>query len=281
MNKMVKFVFNDREMTVIKSGEDVWFRGHVVASILGYANSRDAIMKHVDDEDKVKYGELPSVANHDGSLFKTHYVFINESGLYSLVLRSQLGTAKKFKRWVTGTVLPSIRKTGTYSTGKQIEKQFTFQESFAFNIQSEFDLQVKVVKFLRGLQSKNPDLLFSCTLGGLLDTDEKRIKAWQMGYQKGIPDIVIYTRSAEANGLAIELKSPRGTGYLPEHQEKWLHALKAQGWMCLVSNSYDEVITTIQDYLLRSKYKLRLFCMDCDKTFKSEKTLTTHKNKHH
>ena len=43
MNKMVKFTFNDREMTVIKSGEDVWFRGHVVASILGYVNSRDAI----------------------------------------------------------------------------------------------------------------------------------------------------------------------------------------------------------------------------------------------
>lgn len=84
-----------------------WLAGKDVAEVLGYKNTRDALSKHVDDEDK------NTVAIYDG-IGNPNKVIINESGFYSLVLRSKLPEAKKFKRWVTSEVLPQIRKTGGY-----------------------------------------------------------------------------------------------------------------------------------------------------------------------
>lgn len=85
-----------------------YFVGKDVAEILGYSNSRDALARHIDEEDKA------GVEFHDGSQ-KRNAVAINESGLYSLILSSKLQTAKKFKRWVTSEVLPAIRKTGSFN----------------------------------------------------------------------------------------------------------------------------------------------------------------------
>ncbi len=105
-------VFNNSEFgelrTVTIDGEP-WFVGKDVATALGYSNSRDAIAKHVDNED------IDDVAIRDpiGRMQKTR--IINESGLYSLILSSKLPTAKRFKRWVTAEVLPTLRKTGSYS----------------------------------------------------------------------------------------------------------------------------------------------------------------------
>ena len=92
------------------------FVGKDVATALGYSNTRDALRKHVDTEDKT------TVAICDtGSNYKSQAVVINESGLYALVLSSKLPTAKAFKRWVTAEVLPQIRKTGGYIPTKDIE----------------------------------------------------------------------------------------------------------------------------------------------------------------
>lgn len=88
---------------------ETFFAGRDVAAALGYSNTRDALSKHVDEEDKT------TVAIRDtGSNYKSKAVVINESGLYSLILSSHLPQAKAFKRWVTGEVLPQIRKTGGY-----------------------------------------------------------------------------------------------------------------------------------------------------------------------
>ena len=84
-----------------------FFIGKDVATALGYNNTRDALRKHVDDEDK------GTVAIRD-TAYETRAIVINESGLYSLVLASKLPQAKVFKRWVTADVLPQIRKTGGY-----------------------------------------------------------------------------------------------------------------------------------------------------------------------
>lgn len=84
-----------------------WFVGKDIAERLGYTNTRDAIYKHVDDEDK-------GVAKCDTPSGKQDMVVINESGLYSLVLSSKLPSAKAFKRWVTREVIPTIRKTGGF-----------------------------------------------------------------------------------------------------------------------------------------------------------------------
>lgn len=94
--------------TVMVDGEP-WFAGKDVATALGYSNPSNAVVTHVDDEDKTTYSFQVS-----GSNYKSKATLINESGLYSLVLSSKLPTAKKFKHWITSEVLPAIRKTGGY-----------------------------------------------------------------------------------------------------------------------------------------------------------------------
>lgn len=96
------------EVRTILIGDEPYFVGKDVANILGYAKPRNAIASHVDAEDKK---DAPIQGTLGGMQNMT---VINESGLYSLILSSKLPTAKKFKRWVTSEVLPSIRKTGKY-----------------------------------------------------------------------------------------------------------------------------------------------------------------------
>lgn len=97
------------------SGDTVWFIGKEVTTLLGYSNTRDALKKHVDDEDK------NTVAIRDGNQKgNPNKVVINESGLYSLILSSKLPSAKKFKHWVTSEVLPMIRKTGGYVNNEDL-----------------------------------------------------------------------------------------------------------------------------------------------------------------
>ena len=85
-----------------------WFVGKDVAQVLGYSNSPKAIRDHVDDEDK----RSERIVHPLGGVQQT--TFINESGLYSLILSSKLPKAREFKRWVTAEVLPQIRRTGGY-----------------------------------------------------------------------------------------------------------------------------------------------------------------------
>jgi prophage antirepressor-like protein len=92
----------------LKIEGEPWFVGKDIAEALGYKNQQKAIRDHVDAEDK-GVNELFTPGG------KQNIAIINESGLYSLMLKSKLPGAKKFKRWVTSEVLPSIRKTGAYS----------------------------------------------------------------------------------------------------------------------------------------------------------------------
>ena len=97
------------EIRTLLINDEPYFVGKDVADALGYKNTRDALSKHVDEEDK-------GVANRDTLGGKQDLTIINESGLYSLILKSKLPSAKKFKRWVTSEVLPTIRKHGMYAT---------------------------------------------------------------------------------------------------------------------------------------------------------------------
>lgn len=104
-------LFKNPEFGAIRTVEingEPWLVGKDVAAALGYSNPRDALAVHVDDEDKA------TVAIHDGSQNR-NMTAINESGLYALVLSSKLPGAKRFRRWVTSEVLPSIRRTGGYA----------------------------------------------------------------------------------------------------------------------------------------------------------------------
>ena len=95
------------KLAVMEKDGEFFFIGKEVAEKLGYSNTRDALVRHVDIDDKA------DVVFHDGRQRRS-MVSINESGLYSLILSSKLPQAKEFKKWITTEVLPSIRKNGGY-----------------------------------------------------------------------------------------------------------------------------------------------------------------------
>ena len=105
-------VFSNAEFGSVRSitvNGEPYFVGKDVAEILGYANTRDALAKHVDEEDR-----MDGVAIRDSIGREQMPVLINESGLYSLILSSKLPSAKRFKRWVTSEILPAIRRHGVF-----------------------------------------------------------------------------------------------------------------------------------------------------------------------
>lgn len=114
-------IFNSPEfgqVRIVQQNGEPWFIGKDVAEILGYSNTKDAIAKHVDDEDKLGSQIATSGQNRNMTI-------INESGLYSLILSSKMPKAKEFKRWVTSEVIPAIRKHGGYLTADKIEQALT------------------------------------------------------------------------------------------------------------------------------------------------------------
>ena len=111
-------IFHNPEFGQVRTvlvNEEPYFVGNDVAEILGYTNTSKALKDHVDTEDKLNNKTLSSLGQRGGWL-------INESGLYSLILSSKMPHAKKFKRWVTSEVLPSIRKHGAYLTPEKLEE---------------------------------------------------------------------------------------------------------------------------------------------------------------
>lgn len=102
------------ELRIVDMNGEPWMVGRDVAKALGYFNVSKAVATHVDAEDK-RFEMLPIADAQNGNVLgSTKTTLINESGLYSLVLSSKLPGAKRFRRWVTGEVLPSIRKDGGY-----------------------------------------------------------------------------------------------------------------------------------------------------------------------
>ena len=125
-------IFENTDFGRIRSlviGNEPWFVGKDIAEILGYSDTFGALKKHVDDDDK---------QNCQNSSFESNrgLTIINESGLYSLILSSKLPNAKRFKHWVTSEVLPSIRKTGNYSTKQPTAIQQQRAEAMLLNAKS-------------------------------------------------------------------------------------------------------------------------------------------------
>lgn len=125
---------------IVEIENEPYFVGKDVADVLGYNESNKAISRHIDEEDRMKH-PIPSTGGIQSSWV------INESGLYSLILSSKLPTAKKFKRWVTSEVLPSIRKHGAYMTSATIEQAILNPDTI-----------IKLATALKEEQSKNKQL---------------------------------------------------------------------------------------------------------------------------
>lgn len=132
-------IFNNEEFGQIRTvtiDNEPWFVGKDVATALGYSNSRDAILKHVHEDDK-------GVAKCDTPSGKQEMTAINESGLYALIFGSKLDSAKRFKHWVTSEVLPSIRKHGMYAVDELVNNP---------------ELLIKVATELKEEREKNREL---------------------------------------------------------------------------------------------------------------------------
>jgi len=122
-NDLQIFENNDfGKVRVIDIDGQPWFLGKDVTNALGYQNTRKALIDHVDSEDK------NTVTIRDGIPGNPNKTIINESGLYSLILSSKLPDAKKFKRWVTSEILPSIRKHGAYIIDEILEEAVRSQD---------------------------------------------------------------------------------------------------------------------------------------------------------
>ena len=271
------FIYEGKKLDIIKKDDDIWFRAKIVANILKYTNTRKAIRDHVDLEDKITLNDLKSWGNDSfplknggpklgpSKLPPANAIYINESGLYSLILRSDMDKAKEFKRWVTKEVLPSIRKTGKYEFNNRPYKMLTF------NINTEYDLHKKAVNFIR---NNYPKAILIPTLGENQINGNMRIKSYNMGYQKGACDLFIGNMHLKYSGFAIEFKTPTGYGKLSEEQEMMLQEYENNNYKILVSNDYDEIIKEIILYF----QGVRIKCKHCSRKFKSTETLKNHSN---
>lgn len=140
------------EIRTITKDNETYFVGKDVAKALGFTNPRDAIATHVFDEDK----GVDAIDTLGG---KQSMTVINESGVYALVFGSRLESAKRFKHWVTSEVLPSIRKTGSYS------KPLTTSEQIRLLAQGNTELTERVDKVedkITSIEEETP--LYGCEI---------------------------------------------------------------------------------------------------------------------
>lgn len=150
-------IFENAEFGKIRTMEqngEPWFVGKDVADILGYKNGSRDINSHVDEEDRLKY-QISTAGQ------MREQTFINESGLYSLVLSSKLPTAKIFKRWITKEVIPAIRKHGGYLTPEKTEELLRNPDLL---IQMLTDLKIERAKRAEAeqqLKAAEPKVIFA------------------------------------------------------------------------------------------------------------------------
>lgn len=111
---------SNRINIIIDINEIIWFNANEITKSLGYKYTKDAIINNVDKSDKI---QLQKILTKSNTKKHPHSIYINESGLYSLMLSSRLPKAKKFKKWTTSEVIPSIRKYGYYKLKTKYENK--------------------------------------------------------------------------------------------------------------------------------------------------------------
>ena len=206
-------------------------------------------------------------------------IYINEPGLYSLILGSKKPEAKAFKRWVSSDVLPAVRKTASYlpiaeppPTISRIKQNADYRNDHSFNMHSENDLHFKVVDYIRRF---HPHAKMTAGLGEFQRTSALRIEGKKKGYEKGTADLTIINNHLEFRGFCIEFKTPKGSRTLSESQDAWPQDLHINGYKVLVSNDYDTIIKEIAIY----DQKVRFACPHCiakPTYYKTEQRLNRH-----
>jgi prophage antirepressor-like protein len=257
MNIIKQFTKGSKTLEVYGTFKEPLFMAKQIGEMLGIKNIRANITTMKPDW--VRVCEIYT------SIGPRKATFVTESGLYKLIMKSYKKEAVAFQEWVCGEVLPSIRKTGSYN----YDMNHTYSNRLTFKIENEDDLHTKVVSFIK---KRFPNSLFIATLGENQDTKEKRIDAYNKGYLKGSPDIVINNLHKHYAGFAIEFKSPTGLGTLSSEQHKMMEQYKNNGFKTLISNDYDLIIEQLIEYFK----DVRIKCMHCKCKFISSTSLKMH-----
>jgi prophage antirepressor-like protein len=258
--------------TLVVRGEP-WFYGKDLAVALAYKKPRNAVAEWVKEQHRCEYEALEALVEGGPvpgppSGMQPHAIWVNEAGMFSLVLGSKLEAAKAFKGWVCEDVLPSLRRHGRYVCP-------------CVEVRSERQLHNAVVKHLRRYHET---VHVSPGLGEIQVTEkagwvvaDRRLECWEKGYRKGQPDLIIHQRSGNFSGLVLELKSPTGRGILSAEQQEWLDAMRLAGYRACVCDNLQEATELIDDFLRNA----RVCCRHCGNSFKSQKTLGRHLEKMH
>ena len=245
-------IFRNQKLNVsvrtVRWENDVLFYAKDIAESLGYADPKKAVQKLVRKQNKIrlegltKGGESPPLVE-----CHPHTILLYEPGLYQLIFNSRLPLAEEFQDWVFRDVLPSIRKTGSYS----LPNLRSLQDK-QLKLINETDLHYQVVKHIR---ERYPNVIITPGLGEYQDSSEKRCDAWSKGYTGGQPDIILMEPSNGFHGYALELKTPKGTGVVSEKQKCWMNKLSSKGFQTLISNDYAEIILDIDKYFIVDETK--------------------------
>ncbi len=190
-------IFKNEEFGQVRSvmiGDEPWFVGKDVAEALGYANPKNAVPKHVLDEDK-----LSTQIEYAGQ--RRMVTVINESGLYALIFGSKLESAKRFKRWVTSEVLPAIRRTGHYEMSRQ--KELISANELAGILKRK---QCKVCYRIDGLIRKHPEYQKDFVPGTFENAQGRCFRTYYLT-EEGLR---IFIRLLEADGTRNSVNTVRG-----------------------------------------------------------------------
>ena len=205
-------IFSNEEFgqirTMVIDGEP-WFVGKDVAEALGYSNSSKAVSVHASEEDRIL--KMIEADSQNGNVVKTQTAFINESGLYSLIFSSKLDSAKRFKRWVTSEVLPTIRKTGGYS------KPMTEAEQIRLLAKGTTELYERVDKVETKIETLENDMpLYGCEIEEVSQHVRRKAvsvlggkdsEAYNDGSIRSLVFSDIYTQLKREYGLVTSYKS--------------------------------------------------------------------------
>jgi prophage antirepressor-like protein len=254
--ELIKTVVKDSiQLNIYGTFDEPLFMAQEIGSILKMSNINEQIRLIDSDWTRIRKTDRKGGARE--------MTFLTEPGLYYLIMRSNKPEAKSFQKWVVAEILPSIRKTGKYEIQHKCSNRLTFK------IETEFDLHTKVVSFIK---KQYPESLFVVSLGELQDTPDKRIKAFNMGYIKGIPDLIIQNLHKKYNGFVIEFKSPKTGGVVSDEQAKMLNIYKNNNFKTLMSNDYDQILIQLIDYFK----DVRIKCQHCSMKFKTKTTIRNH-----
>lgn len=261
MNKIQ--VFENKEFGQVRSmtlNGSPWFVGRDVATALGYKNSRDALAKHVDEEDK-------DVAKRDTLGGEQEVIIINESGLYSLILSSKLPAAKRFKRWVTSEVLPAIHHTGEYRVKPKASAKPALPAEYEYFPKTFRGVPVmitpdiahavgKSVKDIASLVKQSPKLIDGKDYKLLTGDDIREFEKENPKLKPGHGMLYVIYRSGVEKLFGI-WKSKEGAPMLPPPEPEFVDPVNDKAYMKLVDDI--EYTMHFMSMLLRRSLKKKSY----------------------